>query len=550
MTPDLPADNHSHGQNTPKTHPERSSLSLQSVATHLSVSSSSTLTYAQQSEPHFSAAFVPITPQAFNRYERGRYIENVVTDYVVRPLSRSIHIALFDDWIPHEHPEGAIYFKHKHQNIYTDVDLYNPIDFRRLAFCQQEILQHPLAEDLLKSGSVDLVLDIVGHDKDHLTCAYYFIDHAERVVFWVHDFSMSQLHAWRRVPGITTATHAKMGLEVEYWRHSEYFPSALPISLGLLQELRSQIVFSITDAMTSPTTMVPLQTDYLLQMLRIIDAVATDIETMNGAQSSFTPIRTIDKPWGVVVGRFMGQFTLSRFQNFNGELFARLDRSNSVYGPVPEPSSRFILISRILFNSPATHLVSIQMMFKDGILNCLSWKEFMSGLRAEWQETILFGTLILNANVGFLAISSGTLTVEVLARTLSCISVFFGFGSVVTGLVLCRQYENEFKHPCSSSDTTAFFSRRSVIGLQSLAILYSLPSTFMLWGMTTFVMAFLTMTIQSITGAARGLVVVVFVGIFASAFGYLTAEIWIRCIRRKKALRQRWAEKFSDIFKV
>jgi hypothetical protein len=89
-------------------------------------------------------------------------------------------------------------------------------------------------------------------------------------------------------------------------------------------------------------------------------------------------------------------------------------------------------------------------MFKDGILNCKGWNDFTRSLRSEWQDTVLFvgsqsqfygpwnliflqGTLILNANVGFLAISSGTIMLHRLAQTLSYISVFFGIGSIMTG---------------------------------------------------------------------------------------------------------------------
>ncbi|KAJ7020246.1 hypothetical protein C8F04DRAFT_1403752 [Mycena alexandri] len=500
--------------------------------------------------PLLSVTFTPIAPQDFNRYEHGRYLDNTVTDVVVPPLSRSIHQESLLEWTPHEHPEGALYFRYVEKNIFTDVDLYNPDELRRLTFCVEAILRYPRAAKLLASSVVNLVLDILPNaDQGHLKCSYYFVDHSERVILWIHDFPMSQLVAWRRVPGITSDTHIKLGLEVEYWRHAEYFPSALPISMSVLRELRNRIIFAIADAMTSPTTTVQAPTDYLSQMLPLVDALAVDFETLGESLTDVgTPARIIDNAWGVVVGRFMAQFALARFHNFNGEHFARLDRSNSVYGPPEHPRPYFTLISILLFNSPAAHLPRIQIMYKDGILNCLGWKEFIHELRSEWQETILFGTLILNANVGFLAISPGALTSP--AQILSYLSVFFGFGSVVTGFILSRQYGHEFRHPCSSSDTTQFFIRRSVIGFPALAMLYSLPSTFMLWGMITFVVAFFIMAVQSTTGAIRIFVVIVFAAIFVSAVGYMTAEHCIRFIQADRARRappRRWAEKLHVI---
>lgn len=140
---------------------------------------------------------------------------------------------------------------------------------------------------------------------------------------------------------------------------------------------------------------------------------------------------------------------LERFYNFNGEAFARLDRRNSVYGVISKPSYIFILVSLFLFNSSTTHLDNINMMFKDGFINSVSWNKFIRKLRSDWQETVLFvriqfdivpplrfsqSTLILNANIGFLAISSGTIILELPSQASSYISVFFGLGSIMIGV--------------------------------------------------------------------------------------------------------------------
>ncbi|KAJ7485356.1 hypothetical protein FB451DRAFT_1392105 [Mycena latifolia] len=382
-----------------------------------------------------SVTFIPIAPQIFNRYDRCRYIERVAHDYVLHPVSRVIHRDPLAEWIPHEHPEGALYFRHIEKNVFTDVDLYDPAAFSHLAVCMEQILRRPHADSVLRSGNVDLVLDILTCDKAHLECAYYFVDHAERLVFWIDDFRMSKLKAWRAVPGITTATHVRLGLEIEYWQHVDYFPSALPISGAVLKTLRSLILFGITDTMTSLTTTSPFPTEHMFRMLSVVETITTDIESVGPTEVNTATLMVIDKPWGVAIGRFMIEFARTKFYNFNGEPSARLDSTNSVYGPMPEASYPFIFISPLLFNSPRSHLTNIHTMYKDGILNCMGWKHFIRHLRSEWQETILFGTLILNANVGFLAISSGTIALEPPAQTLSYISGFFGLGSIMTGVL-------------------------------------------------------------------------------------------------------------------
>ncbi|KAJ7881476.1 hypothetical protein B0H13DRAFT_1891352 [Mycena leptocephala] len=268
--------------------------------------------------------------------------------------------------------------------------------------CVEQILQRPRVDWLLESENVDLVVDILSHDKDHIDCAYYFADHAERIIFWIDDFSMNKLTAWRAMPGITTATQIKRRSNI------------------VVRELRSLVMFSVTE-------------------VNDVDLVA------------------IDKAWGVVIGLvlnthvhrpLMRHAALSRFYYFNGESSARLDSSNSIYATLPGTSSLFCSV--LLFNSPLTHIKNINKMFKDDILNCKGWNDFTRSLRSEWQDTVLFGTLILNANVGFLAISSGTIMLHRLAQTLSYISVFFGIGSIMTGMFLSRRYRQEDRDACLS----------------------------------------------------------------------------------------------------
>ncbi|KAJ7505944.1 hypothetical protein B0H11DRAFT_1976753 [Mycena galericulata] len=535
MPPDPPA--HGQGQRTPDTLVDE--IALQRLPPPR--------TSATLGPQYTSVDFIPIAPQDFNRYDRCRHIKRIATDYVLPPVSRIIHREPLAEWILHEHPEGALYFRHKDQNVFTDIDLYDPAALVRLAFCKEQILRRPKADWLLRSGNVDLVLDILTYDKTRLKCAYYFADHAERVVFWIDDFSMRNLYVWKRVPGITTATHVKVALEVEYWRHLEYFPSRFPVSRTVLKELKGLIVFGITDTMTSPTTIFPVPTEHLFQMLSVVDTLSADIESERQTEDNAAVI--IVKPWGAVIARFMRQFALGRFYNFNGETSARLDSTTSVYGHVSEVSSSFIFLSPLLFNSPRTHLDNIHTMYSDGILNCMGWKHFIQQLRSEWQDTILFGTLILNANVGFLAISSGTIPLKPPAQILSYISVFFGLGSVMTAMFLGRQYRQENRDAGFTQIAAPFFARRSIIGFQSLAMLYSLPYALMIWGMLTFLLAFFTLTIQSTTGAGRGLVVVVFSVVLVVAVGHLIAENVVR-FARGNIIPRKFASRIWAIFSI
>ncbi|KAJ7640666.1 hypothetical protein DFH06DRAFT_1429353 [Mycena polygramma] len=464
----------------------------------------------------------------------------------VRPLDNFVCIFEFNtsiplaDWVRHEHPEGALYFRHIEERIFTDVDLQDPVNLRRLTVCKEQILRRPQADWVLKSGNADLVLDLLECNAVHFKCSYYFVDHTERLVFWIDDFRMSKLKCWRAVPGITSATHVRLGLETEYWyydwpvlrlrtligprRHIDYFPSALSSSRAVLKELRNHIMFGITDTMTSPTSTAPVPTEYLFQMLALVNALATDIESDPVDVIDRATAVIVDKAWGVAIGRFMYEFALTRFYHFHGEPAARLDSENSVYGSVPEASVPFILVSLFLFNAPRAHLTNIQTMWMDGLTNRMGWTRFIRHLRSEWRATVLAGTLILNTNMGFLAVSSGPAGVTLnppVQTLLSYASTLFGLGSIMAGMFLSSKYGEESRDTgFLNYDAGRVAARRSLAGSQSLAMLYSLPYTFMLWGLITFLLAFFALAVQSTTGGNRYLVVAIFIVICISALGH------------------------------
>ncbi|KAJ7741074.1 hypothetical protein B0H16DRAFT_1324011, partial [Mycena metata] len=86
-------------------------------------------------------------------------------------------------------------------------------------------------------------------------------------------------------------------------------------------------------------------------------------------------------------------------------------------------------------------------------------------------------------------------------------------GSIMLGLLLVKQYRNREK--MTSADASRFmFNYRSEMGLEKLAILYSLPYALLMWSTTLFCIAFSLMCFQLSTLLTRILVgtVSVFIG--------------------------------------
>ncbi|KAJ7920622.1 hypothetical protein B0H13DRAFT_2421067 [Mycena leptocephala] len=399
---------------------------------------------------------VPIAPETFNRYDHGR-VE-------------------LQGWKPHQHPEGALYFV-----------------------------------DEAKAG-VDLVIDIVEHSTDAIKCGYYFVDQQKRVIFWLDEFPMSQLGVWRRVPGILTHTHARR-------RHCDLFPSSLKLSLALVTELREMIVYSIADCMTSPTTTLPVSTDYLLRMNTATDIIEA---TLRGDAAPWTSDVSIDRGSASALAR-------ERFYHFHGEYCARLDKENSVYPSHPRKSSSWFMwvVNILLLNAPIGHLRALRLMYMDELISFESWNKFRNTLHSEWNDLVLYATLILNANVGFLALpqpSESTITGTSAPQLASYMSIFFGLGSILLGLLLSRQYRVEPQDALAVQEPAKFFQGRAIIGLEGLAIFYSMPYAFMMWGMTTFILAVVLLALESSSGAGQSLLAVVSSVICAALVGHLVGE--------------------------
>jgi len=114
------------------------------------------------------------------------------------------------------------------------------------------------------------------------------------------------------------------------------------------------------------------------------------------------------------------------------------------------------------------------------------WIEFMNKLREEWKEYILYSTVLLNANVAFLAING----VATPAQIASYASTGASVGSIVTGLLLHREHRS-FKEDVDIETGLDYLLKQKggFLGLGALAVRYSLPYAFLMWSMAAFMVA-------------------------------------------------------------
>ncbi|KAF8844196.1 hypothetical protein BDN67DRAFT_1066314 [Paxillus ammoniavirescens] len=431
------------------------------------------------------------------------------------------HVAA-NGWTRSVHPEGAVYFRHERRGIYTDADIRDVPTFeiinRAIARIHETLLEANMSIE--QSENVQLVIELhmpkgkskrtsKGRPKHHTkskdrgdaegnakpTCLYYFVNHARRCLLWPTEFTEVSNELFFHVRGVKSWDHVRHAMERQYWFHCELFPDSLYILPAkdlpasdsqsaelLVHELKQIIMHASGDALTSKTSLVPFDKEELGKMLELMDHIRDSFGT------SDTPISPCVK---VLMARLMRTFAHARFFNFYGEIGARLDADQTVYNVTERRASVLLLfISWLLFRAPDVHLKTLRTIWVDQTINYVPWTKFLDKLNSEWQELVLYATVILNANVAFLAIPASPSDAQIASQICSYISVAASVGAVATGLLLMRQ--NRTKHRETANDAAAFMMRmdHSVFGMETVAMLFSMPYGMLMWSVIFFVSAF------------------------------------------------------------
>ncbi|KAG1779959.1 hypothetical protein EV702DRAFT_1211427, partial [Suillus placidus] len=388
-------------------------------------------------------------------------------------------------WTPLAHPEGALYYYDSTCRIYTDADLSKPSTLSAIeAFADQ------LYNDAQTNTNVDITseTELVIEDIDESTCGYYFVERDTRCIFWLEKFDAQTL--FENIRRVRNMGHIKYAIEAQYWIHCELFPHENRVTPVVLEELKQMIMHAAAVTITSVTSVAPFERDELEKMLNLVMNIEGSsgkglrtrsrllMFSMTGTlEGQFTHTRC-------VVARFMSEFIKAKFFNFCGQPGARLDSDQTIYFKDHEHQSLlFIVASLLLFGAPRTHQEELKMIWVDRIINRVLWNQFIGKLNDEWAGLALSATVILNANVAFLAIPS----VQDIARLLSYLSVACSIAVVLLVLLLVRQNQ---KRDCERAVTLLASVSQSFFGMEMLAITYSLPYGLLMWALLCFAAAF------------------------------------------------------------
>ncbi|KAJ4488647.1 hypothetical protein C8R41DRAFT_836431 [Lentinula lateritia] len=441
----------------------------------------------QLSEVH--EKFHPTPPEYHSRYERSTYVADERTTYTIEPMTRSFKFekAIPTGWTKMIHPEGACYYVYENGRYYTDADVMDNLTKDRIMACMNDFDDFILSRGIQLSLRANAVFDIRidQDDPERYTCGYYIADHTTRTVFWLDTVEADSFPVWWEVKGVTSPTHIEHAVASLYWYHCHLFPHSYNLNVEAVDELRDIILHCIGDTITSSTSTVPYSISDLKDMMLLLNNIRKNPATGGGVSA---------------YSRIMYIFTRLRFLHFYGEPGARLDRDQSVHYKAHHHHRRpwwMRSLSPALFSVPDLYYGILSNLWVDGLVHEAAWADFVGKMNEEWQQLILFNTVLLNANVAFLAIQSIDNSSDSPGRSpaqiASFLSIVASFGSIILGLVLARKHRAKAKD--TAEDAAKFLNswERDRLGVASLAILYSVPYALLLWGVLCFLVAFSVM---------------------------------------------------------
>ncbi|KAI9459419.1 hypothetical protein BJY52DRAFT_1223044 [Lactarius psammicola] len=404
------------------------------------------------------------------------------------------HALCPEGWVPATHPGGALYFYNAERRIFTDVYMYDP-DLSAEIHAFAALLDSERTRPF-PTNNYDLVLDIITKTQNETIWAYYYIDHHSKTLFWLHYYECGD-DLFSEVHGVQDASHVKLRLESLYWVHWSLYPT-------------------VPDWRRFPKN--------------------APNELLGTLLSSGIGLGTENSHVITSVARLLSSYVVClanwRFLNFHGQRTSRQDRYKSIYkGGLRERTRLVRILSPILFFFPDVHLRELEKVWADKISVEVLWKEFTQKLVSEWTEFVLYwrirqSTVMLAANVAFLAIPGVIVVPQNTnlqnawinpspAQITSSISLVFSLGSIITGLLLIRRYRTMMTKDSKSAWYYLHGMNWPVVGLEPLAIIFSLTYALLMWSAWGFFAALLMFSFQDTSrkiwipvGTAAGIITV------------------------------------------
>ncbi|OJA08211.1 hypothetical protein AZE42_06851 [Rhizopogon vesiculosus] len=429
----------------------------------------------------------PIIPTEVKRYSRNIPVsdDDAVFEIKKGHLGYNEQPAPEMEWQALTHPEGALFFYHPYKRVFTDANVRDSRTATKVSRAAEKAYKEAHKADVTLPTSVELGLELMPNDDS--TLGYYFANHDKRVVFWFEDYESHLLMS--NVRGVEHESHIRYAVESEYWfatsyllrfmrrdidrRHIELFPNNRFLPRDDVVRLKQIVMHAQAENITSDTSLAPFSPDDIANMLTLMDPLMSSIDLQHE-----------HSVW--IVARLMRLFCNSKFVNFCGQPGARLDADQSLHGDPSDGPKNIILrvMNIIMFGSPDAHSKALHRIWVDESIVQPRWKNFIDRLNNEWNGFTIFSTVMLAVDISFLAVPS--VQGQTAANLVAYLSTLCAMGSLVVSLVLAGQVNDTRRNNAKGVALFMVQMSQSMLGLESLALMLSLPFALLIWGMTFF----------------------------------------------------------------
>ncbi|KAN0094481.1 hypothetical protein V8E55_002768 [Tylopilus felleus] len=388
--------------------------------------------------------------------------------------------SLSDDskWKRYVHPEGGVLFYHEEftisKHIFTEHDIGDPMREVNLLVCAAQLVEKASkAKDVTLDEHTHIVLNVDNDGNWH----YYFVDHTNRLLFWVDKVTAKGLGI--ELQGISGYNHIKYMVESCYWSHCEYYPHNRVLPKKAFEDLRGMLNYAKIDMITTDSSSSPFGQDELVAMLGFLD--------------SLKDVNEISDPYSIwAIARLMAYFTENQFLNFCGQACARLNADTPLFGKQDwDCHILFKVINLFLLGSPNEHALRLQRVWVDDIINQPRWKDFVTRLTTELARYTIFSTVMLAVNFSLLSVP-GVVNEKAPAGPIQIIiycSVVSTIASIVFSFGLLNVYSSPRLLIARNALDAMWKLSRTKTGMACLAITHSLPIASLIWSIALFSVA-------------------------------------------------------------
>ncbi|KAG2361745.1 hypothetical protein BDR07DRAFT_1408786 [Suillus spraguei] len=112
----------------------------------------------------------------------------------------------------------------------------------------------------LHSGVIELVVELTRNHNSEIVFRYYFVDHPNRLLFWLHEIPTARIFdgvSGRREVGPYQCVLLQEQISQHFRQHCELYPSDKLPGPQLLKELKEVVVYANAEIITTDLSLSP-----------------------------------------------------------------------------------------------------------------------------------------------------------------------------------------------------------------------------------------------------------------------------------------------------